>query len=183
MQNHHEMMEVKEAAAFLKVHPETLRRLARSKKIPAFKVGTDWRFSREALRRWADQHHHQRQPFTVLVVDDDAGLRGLLRDFLTGAGCACLQVESAEDALPILKSTHINLVLLDLKLPGMNGAELLMHMKDQGYVPPVIVITGYPDSELLAGAMGYGSITLMSKPIKWELLTKLLQQLRRNHAV
>lgn len=55
MENDTEVLIAKEAAAFLKVHVETIRRLARRGDIPAFKVGKDWRFYKAELRRWSEE--------------------------------------------------------------------------------------------------------------------------------
>ena len=52
-----DVLTTKEAAAFLRAHVETIRRLARRRQIPAFKVGKDWRFHRDALRRWYEGQH------------------------------------------------------------------------------------------------------------------------------
>jgi excisionase family DNA binding protein len=52
MKNNSDVMSAREAADFLKAHVETIRRLARRREIPAFKVGKDWRFQKEALRIW-----------------------------------------------------------------------------------------------------------------------------------
>ena len=60
-----------EAAAFLSVHVETLRRLARRGDIPSFKVGKDWRFSKRALLDWAERHPAAAVRCSVLVVDDE----------------------------------------------------------------------------------------------------------------
>ncbi|MDP3478873.1 MAG: helix-turn-helix domain-containing protein [Desulfoprunum sp.] len=49
-----DILNTKETAAYLKVHVETIRRLARCGEIPAFKVGKDWRFDKEVLRRWME---------------------------------------------------------------------------------------------------------------------------------
>ena len=65
------VLNARQAAAFLGVHIETVRRLARRREIPSFKVGTDWRFSKETLRRWFEKQGPRTRPGTVLVVDDD----------------------------------------------------------------------------------------------------------------
>ena len=69
-----DFINVFEADALLGVHVQTLRRLARQKRIPAFKVGKEWRFRREALVRWADEQHLEGGDRTcsVLIIDDEA---------------------------------------------------------------------------------------------------------------
>lgn len=58
MKNDSDVLNAKEAAEYLKAHVETVRRMARRGEIPAFKVGKDWRFHKEALRRWSEGQQH-----------------------------------------------------------------------------------------------------------------------------
>ena len=70
MASENDFMNVSDAAALLGVHIQTLRRLARQKKIPAFKVGRDWRFPREALLRWVEEQQLGTGPASVPIADD-----------------------------------------------------------------------------------------------------------------
>jgi excisionase family DNA binding protein len=71
-----------QAAAFLGVHVQTVRRLARSGRIPCFKVGADWRFRKQALVRWADSQRFEEVgnhgACTVLIVDGEARVSAAL---------------------------------------------------------------------------------------------------------
>ena len=170
MKKNIEILNAQEAADFLGAHVETIRRLARKGEIPSYKVGKDWRFRKEALISWAETQHLRRKPPFVLVIDDDAGVRKLIKRYLEAeAYRVCLASDGAE-GLAWLNRESVNLILLDLKMPGMNGPEFLRRCREANVNLPVIVITGYPDSDLMTEAMRYGPITLVAKPIEREPL-------------
>jgi len=108
---------------------------------------------------------------TVLIIDDDAGVRKILRRILTSADYG---VEEAEDAFRALDSLDANppdAVLLDIKMPGMDGLGLMDNLRQRGLEIPIVVLTGHGDeftsSQCLeAGAAGY----LTKPPDRAELL-------------
>jgi excisionase family DNA binding protein len=164
-----------EAASFLGAHVETVRRLARRDELPAFKVGKDWRFRREALLRWAEGHHLRRRPPCVLVVDDEESVRNLVGQFLAADGCNVRLAADGVEGLARLNGEVVDLVLLDLKMPGMNGPEFLRELRRRNENLPVIVLTGYPDSDLMVEAMRHGPFTLLAKPVEGELLVRAVR--------
>jgi excisionase family DNA binding protein len=169
------VLTAKEAAELLSVHVETIRRLARAGDIPAFKMGKDWRFRRVSLLQWADTHHMRRLEPAVLVVDDDEGVRELARQFLEAEGCRVATAPDGESGLRRVAQGVPDLVLLDLKMPRMSGAEFLKRLREEGPDVPVIVITGYPDSNVMREAMRYGPITLVAKPLAREQLLRAVR--------
>lgn len=170
MKKNKEILNTLEAADFLRAHAESIRRLARKGEIPAFKIGKDWRFRRESLLNWAETHHiRQKQP-CVLVIDDEQGIRDLIRRFLEAGGYQIKLASNGVEGLRLLENNSIDLILLDLKMPEMDGPEFLRRCRENNPNLPVIVITGYPDSDLMAEAMHYGPITLLAKPVEREHL-------------
>jgi len=170
MKTNNQVLNAKEAADFLGAHVETIRRLARRGDIPGYKIGKDWRFRRDALLDWAKTHYLRSKPPCVLVIDDDQGVRKLIARFLKPGGYQVLPASNGAEGLRHLESKAVDLILLDLKMPEMSGPEFLQHSMEAGHRPPVIVVTGYPDSDLMAEAMRYGPITLVAKPIEMEQL-------------
>jgi excisionase family DNA binding protein len=165
--NSDDVLTTQEAAAMLGAHIETVRRLARRGAIPAFKVGKDWRFSSQALRRWAaaQQETRQQQP-TVLVVDDDASVTKLMRRCISPLGCLVLTSGTGSEALDIIRWQPVDLVLLDLYMPEMNGAEFIAQFRQKQENTPVIIVTGHPESDLLVRAMQFGPLLLLQKPVQ-----------------
>ena len=92
------LMTVKEVAQYLKLNYMTIYKLAQKGKIPASKVGGNWRFKKDILDEWlADQS--RKADRTVLVVDDDARVRDLLEDVISEQGYKVVAVDSGEKAI------------------------------------------------------------------------------------
>ena len=155
----------REASIFLNAHVETIRRLARKGNIPSFKVGKDWRFRKEDLIKWSQSHHLRNQMPAVLIVDDESSIRSYLRKFFQKKGFLVFEAENGKSGLECLKKDTVNLILLDLKMPEMNGAEFLAELRQEKIKIPVILITGYPESHLIHDAMQYSPLLLMLKPV------------------
>ncbi len=81
----------------------------------------------------------------ILVVDDDKVLTQLLRTLLEGEGFEVRVAHDGETAYEQLKNPTCQAMLLDIRMPGINGAELLMLMAADGLKVPVIVMAGFPD--------------------------------------
>lgn len=170
MEKDNGVLNAQQAADFLGAHVETVRRLARKGKIPSYKMGKDWRFRKETLMEWAEKDYLQRKPLSVLVVDDESSVRKLMRRILEAEGYRVHLASDGAEGLAWSNRESVNLILLDLKMPGMNGAAFLREFRKEHGNLPVIVVTGYPDSHLMLEAMKYGPITLVAKPILKEQL-------------
>jgi excisionase family DNA binding protein len=155
-----------EAATFLGAHEQTIRKLARRGAIPAFKVGRDWRFREEALLRWADGQHPCRPSGLVLIVDDDEMVCRALVRVVDGIGCKAQATTDGRKGIEIVSRSKPDLILLDLAMPSMNGSEFLKELRLTEPSLPVVIVTGYPDSELMAEAMKQGPLMLLSKPFE-----------------
>jgi excisionase family DNA binding protein len=159
------MLKAKEAAEFLNVHLETIRRLARQNEIPAFKVGKGWRFSEETLKKWADEHYSRNAAPHILVTDDEPVGCKLVTRILEPNGYRVSTALGGRQALEIMRRENVDLILLDLMMPEMNGAETLKEIRKLDENVPVIIITGYPDSDLMAQAMAVSPIFVIPKPL------------------
>jgi len=171
------VLNAREAAAFLGAHVETVRRLARRGGIPSFKVGKDWRFRKEALLAWTDEQRMSAPPShcSVLVVDDDHLFCRMISRILNRSGCRAIQALRGEEGLEIVARQAPDLILLDLKMPGMNGPQFLEELRKTHPDLPVVIVTGYPDSELMVQAMQYAPVMLLSKPVERELLERTVR--------
>lgn len=109
----------------------------------------------------------------VLVVDDDEAMRGSVGYLLASVGIACESFASAE---AFLRSPHLSpplrpgCVLLDVRMPGMSGIELLRHLRELGCKRPVIMITGHGDVPLAVAALKGGAEDFIEKPWKDQTL-------------
>jgi diguanylate cyclase (GGDEF)-like protein len=112
---------------------------------------------------------------SILIVDDDPGIRDSIHEFIGMAGYKSFETSSAEEALEILKTNTIHVVITDIRLPGMNGLELTDLIKNR-YDTDVIVITGYIGDYSYEEAINKGASDFVSKPIRFE---ELLLRMRR----
>jgi DNA-binding NtrC family response regulator len=101
---------------------------------------------------------------TILIVEDEANLQRVLELQLAGAGFTVEKAASAEQALPVLERGGVDLVLSDLKLPGMDGLELLRRVRDYDSSLPVIIMTAFGTVETAVQAMKAGASDYLLKP-------------------
>jgi len=119
----------------------------------------------------------------ILVVEDEKAKRVTLETDLAEAGYAVCAVDSAHEALAHLKRNEIDVVIADLKLPGMDGMELLRSIKE--VVSPsteVMIITGYGSIPLAVEAMRNGAWDFISKPFDNRQLVPLLKGIEKKRA-
>ncbi len=114
---------------------------------------------------------------TILVVDDDRLLLNLLRDLLTNQGHVVIQAITGEEALDWFDISLIDLVLLDMILPDLNGIEVMRLMKAQNADVPVLIMTAYSDIPSALEAMKAGAADYLSKPLDYEELTLQVRRL------
>ena len=158
-----ELMTVEEVARYLRVTDRTIYRLLRRGRIPATKVGHQWRFEQGSIDEWLHQRSVGARA-TILVIDDEEVIRLLFKETLEELGHTVMLARDGSEGLELVKQRDFALVFLDLKMPGMDGAELFRQMKTVRPELPVTIITGYPDSEIMARALAQGPFGVMSKP-------------------
>ena len=100
----------------------------------------------------------------ILVVDDEEEILRLLDRAFSSKGFEVLCSSSALDALVTLQDNPINLIVTDIKMPGMDGLDLIKQVRDVDPHIPIIVITGYGDSDTAISALDRGAFFFISKP-------------------
>lgn len=110
------------------------------------------------------------------VVEDNAALRGTLRRILTSAGIYAQEFESAESFLEGYGGRPLGCVLLDVRLPGMSGLDLLPLLRRQAPPNPVIVMSGHADIPLAVAAIRTGAIEVLEKPFRKQRLLEAVDQ-------
>ncbi|MFU8802474.1 MAG: HD-GYP domain-containing protein [Bradymonadaceae bacterium] len=114
-------------------------------------------------------------PF-VLVVDDEASIREVLVDFLSMEGFDAVAVGEAKSALAILEKRRVDVLLLDMKLPGMNGLELLEQVRAFTPSPIPIMMTGFGTVETAVAAMKTGAYDYVLKPFKVRDVIRIIER-------
>ena len=157
------LMTGEEVADYLRVTKKTIYRLLARGDIPATKVGTQWRFDKSSIDDWL-QRNSIGAKASILVIDDEEVVRSLFKETLEELGHRVVAVETGAEGLELVKQRDFDLAFIDLKMPGMVGDELFGRIKAIKPRLPVTIITGYPDSGMMARALAQGPFGVMNKP-------------------
>lgn len=121
----------------------------------------------------------------VLVVDDDQAMRDSMCYLFESVNLPCKVFASAHDFLEFCSTGLLGCILLDIRMPGMSGMELLENLKAQGIQLPVIVITGHGDVPLAVRAIKQGAFDFLQKPFSPQILLDrvyaALELIRESH--
>jgi len=143
--------------------PVTIRRKAQSGEIPSIKIGNRLRFDKQQIDKWLLEKSN-RGPAQILVVDDEPVVGDLIKNTLELGRYQVTTTLSSLDALEIIKQKRFDLIFLDLLMPELDGSELFKHIRETDKEVPVVIVTGYPHSEVMEKAMEYGPFTVIKKP-------------------
>ncbi|MCD8510072.1 MAG: response regulator [Bacillus sp. (in: Bacteria)] len=100
----------------------------------------------------------------LLIVDDQFGIRVLLNEVFEKDGYNTLQASNGKQALKLVADEEPDLILLDMKIPGMDGLEILREIKKMNVSSEVIMMTAYGELEMINEAMDLGALTHFAKP-------------------
>jgi len=178
----HNLLTVKETAEYLRIPIPTVYYLVQRGQIPGIQIGGRWRIKKSALDIDILRQEKQGQP-TVLVVDDDPGIQELFKTFLKEIAFSRVPVGTANEAISRLRKQKFDLMFLDLQLPDAPGDQVYKTAKQIDPGLNVIVITGYPDSEVLDRILQISPVTVLKKPLKIEQLIQTVKILGRTTAM
>ena len=121
---------------------------------------------------------------TVFVIDDDAGMRAAIEGLLKSVGLRSESFGKAQDFLRSERPDGPSCLVLDVRLPGINGLEFQKELADAGILIPIIFITGHGDIPMTVKAMKSGAVEFLTKPFRdQELLDAVHQALDRDRAM
>ena len=159
---------------YLQVNLRTVYRLIKAGKIPAVRVGRQWRFRKRDVDAWLESQRatapapasgpSRSGTARVLVVDDEPGIRDLLSRALD-----CYQVDTAPDAgdaLRLLRGGGYDLMIADLRVPGADGLSLIREARGINADLPIIIITGFSTKANAIEAVNLGVAGYLTKPFE-----------------
>ena len=172
-----------EVLEYLQVNLRTVYRLIKAGRIPAVRVGRQWRFRKRDIDAWLESQRPrggraaatqpQRQPPSapagrprVLVVDDEASIRDLLSKTLALAEYDVDLAPDGRTALERLRVIAYDLLIIDLKMPGVDGLAVIREARRLKTDLPVIIITGYSTEASAIEAVNLGVSGYLTKPFR-----------------
>jgi len=124
------------------------------------------------------------QPETVYVVDDDAPVRRSLVRLVESAGLEVVSYASSEEFMTLHKHKHPACLILDIRMPGINGLELQEHLAAQQKSIPIIFLTGHGDVSSSVKALKSGAVDFLQKPVDADRLFEAIQDaLQKDRAI
>jgi excisionase family DNA binding protein len=178
-----------EVLEYLQVNLRTVYRLIKAGKIPAVRVGRQWRFRKRDIDAWLDSQRPRgaaarpaaaaptpvaatplpptapRRP-RILVVDDEAAIRDLLSKTLALAEYDVDVATDGRSALERMRMNPYDLLIADLKMPGMDGLTVIREAKRYKADLPVIIITGFSTESSAIEAVNLGVAGYLTKPFR-----------------
>lgn len=122
--------------------------------------------------------------FRILVVEDDRGARRLTEDILLDAGYEPITASNGLEALDVMERKHVDLMILDVMMPGMDGFELLRQLRGNGFDLPVLMLTAKQTLPDIKQGLRLGADDYMTKPAdEEEMLLRIAALLRRAQAI
>ena len=112
----------------------------------------------------------------ILYVDDEEELRFLVENQLTTEGFFVETADDGDTAIKILKENSYDIILLDIRMPRVNGIEVLKYIKKQKINARVIMLTAVDDLSVALEAVKSGAIDYLTKPYEFETLIKAIQR-------
>ena len=158
-----ELMTIEELEKYLRFTRKTIYKLLKKGSIPATKIGNKWRFDKEVIDKWL-RHNMEGVRARILVIDDEEIILSLFKETLEERGHTVVTADTSAKGLAYVMQQDFDLIFLDLKMSGTDGAEILREMRGIKSRLPVVIITGYPDSEMMDRASKQSPLGIMLKP-------------------
>jgi len=118
----------------------------------------------------------------ILLVDDEPNVRLNYRITLETEGYEVFEAESSASALQQFLEHSFAVAVLDMRMPGMDGLELLAKMREVGITVPAMIVTAYSDVPHAVQAMKLGAIDFLQKPLRPEELRRIVAEIVKRHA-
>jgi DNA-binding response OmpR family regulator len=124
---------------------------------------------------------------TILIIDDSQTDRVILSRFVAQSlSCKTIEASGGEEALKILGKQNVDLVLLDVQMPGLTGDEMILKIREKKPAEelPIIMVSGHSQTSVIVKCLKAGANDYLEKPINFEVaLTRIVNQLKLSEAV
>ena len=116
----------------------------------------------------------------ILILDDKASVTRSLKKAIEPSGHKCISIQHPAEAMEVFKSEKFDLVITDLKMPTLNGIEILQMIKKSWPETPVIVFSGFANVDDVIAALNYGASAFFKKPFEVGELLDTIKRIEKN---
>ena len=106
----------------------------------------------------------------ILIVDDEPDIRKVVRMTLEKAGYQVIEAEDGKQAIEVIrKEEHaltLDMIITDIRMPNMNGLDVINYYRNEWPSVPLVVLTGFPDIDMATGLLQYGVVDYLVKPVE-----------------
>jgi excisionase family DNA binding protein len=169
--NDDHFLTTEEVLDYLQVNLRTIYRLIKAGKIPAVRVGRQWRFRKHDIDAWLNSNRSNSRAGVmdrprILIVDDEQTVRDLVAKTLSMADYDVDTAPDGPSALDRLNTTEYDLLITDLKMPGMDGLSVIREVRRRSAELPIVIITGYSTEASAIEAINLGVSGYLTKPFR-----------------
>lgn len=166
------LLTTEEVTEYLNIDLRTLYRYIKECRIPAIRVGRQWRFRKEQIESWLQRHETPPEgmtpiaPLRVLVVDDAKPVRDLIASVLAREAFEVESFENASAALGRLRESEFDLAFVEILMPGMDGLEFIEKARIIRPEMKTVVVTGHGSLDTAKRAIALGVVRYIEKPFQ-----------------
>ena len=172
------LLTLAEAADYLRISRDSLYKMAQERRIPASRVGRQWRFHKEVLDEWLRAQARAVRK-TILVADSDPSLVSLLCEILSREGHEAVGVTSGSEAVEQVRQGRFDLLFIDVALPKMDGVETVRAIRQLDPFLNVVIVTSQPEHDSIRATLSLGPLVVLRKPVKLNDVIRVVNMLSR----
>ncbi len=117
----------------------------------------------------------------VLIIDDESDVRDVLKFHLSENNYQVIEAENGQEGIDLLKSgdnlIHVGVILCDIRMPKVNGIECIQYLRQEAPGIPIVVVTGFPDTQMAVNLLNEGVKDYLVKPVEKEKLVATVEKL------
>jgi two-component system chemotaxis response regulator CheY len=117
----------------------------------------------------------------VLIIDDESDVRDVLKFHLSESNYEIIEAENGQEGMDLMKSgdnlSHVGVILCDIRMPKVNGIECIQYIRQEAPGIPIVVVTGFPDTQMAVNLMNEGVKDYLVKPVEKEKLVATVDKL------
>ena len=117
----------------------------------------------------------------VLIIDDESDVRDVLKFHLSESNYQIIEAENGQEGIELLKSednlSNVGVILCDIRMPKVNGIECIQYIRQEAPGIPIVVVTGFPDTQMAVNLMNEGVKDYLVKPVDKEKLVSTVENL------